>query len=153
MSARIAPEPVSIGISLNAEYKPRVDRTTRPIEPAAASADRQQNKAFGRSVADGIKPRSGDRPPGKDPSVPPQALFDAALIAAEFKPVTKYEPDAKELPEAPQAKEPAKASEPQNIQVQEKLSAKPRVEVERQPEQDQSAKAPRPDDSPGRTER
>jgi len=104
MSARIAPEPISIGITMGAEYSPRASRTTRPVEAVAATtADPQQNRS--RTLADGDKARSGERPPGKDPSIPPQTLFDAALIASEFKPTTKVE-----LPDPAEAETAVKAS-------------------------------------------
>ncbi|UJQ95427.1 hypothetical protein [Mariluticola halotolerans] len=99
MSARIAPEPISIGITMGAEFSPRASRTTRPIEAIAASTpDPQQSRSGTRTLADGDKARSGERPPGKDPSIPPQTLFDAALIASEFKANTKVElPDPADI--------------------------------------------------------
>lgn len=101
MSARIAPEPVSIAISQAAQFAPRQTETTRPVESAGStSADPGRDHAFGRRLSDGEKARPGDRPPGKDPSMLPQALFDAALIASEFKPETKPA-ENKDKPAAP----------------------------------------------------
>lgn len=87
MSARIAPEPVSIAIAPHVDYQPRTERSTRPIEPSeAASADKRQNPGTGNQQRNAIeRPRAPDRPPGTDPSVPPQSLLDASLIASEFK--------------------------------------------------------------------
>lgn len=87
MSARIAPEPVSIAIAPHVDYQPRTERSTRPIEPSeAANADKRQNPGTGNQQRNAIeRPRAPDRPPGTDPSVPPQSLLDASLIASEFK--------------------------------------------------------------------
>jgi hypothetical protein len=86
MSARIAPEPVSVGVTLANEYAPRTDRSTRPVEPAATPADNKEGTSLGRRPRRGDAPQLPARPPGQDPSVAPQSLFDAALIASENKP-------------------------------------------------------------------
>lgn len=111
MSARIAPEPITISITHAAHLAPRRSEPTRPVESVSATTpDPKRDNAFGRKLSDGNKARPGDRPPGKDPSVLPQALFDAALIAQEYKPQTKpqkLEPTEFEAP----ASAPAEARE------------------------------------------
>jgi hypothetical protein len=87
MSVRIAPEPVSVAISFQALQQTGQDNSVRALEPSeGVNADRQDNPNKGepRSAAD-KKARAPDRAPGKDPSSVPQALFDAALIAAEYR--------------------------------------------------------------------
>ena len=144
MSARIAPEPISIGITMGAEFSSRASRTTRPVEAIAASTpDPQQNRSGTRTLADGDKARSGERPPGKDPSIPPQTLFDAALIAAEFKANTKVElPDPSEI-EADPAKATARAdsADAESQAAENRESAATRDTVSRTQESDSPAAA------------
>lgn len=87
MSVKIAPEPVSVAISYQNAQQTRTDSSARAIEPTEKTdANRRDNpqKHAQRSAID-KKATPPDRPPGKDPSSVPQALFDAALIASEFK--------------------------------------------------------------------
>lgn len=87
MSVRIAPQPVSVAISQQAVFQARTYKSTRVIEGAEkTSGDRQENpqKHKKRNTEDKNN-RRPDKPPGKYPSTGPQALFDATLIAAEFK--------------------------------------------------------------------
>ena len=109
MSARIAPEPISIGITFAAHQLPRVNKLTRPVEAAEpASPDPQNSKNAGGEN----RPQPSVRPPGKDPSIPPQALIDASLISAEFKPVIKVElPDTSEVESVKPESAPVEAPE------------------------------------------
>lgn len=94
MSAKIAPENVSVGVTLASRAAPKPVPTSRPIEDAgiiSADSNPSKNRAFGRKISDGNKAEPGTRPPGKDPSVLPQSLFDAALISSEYKPQTRQE--------------------------------------------------------------
>lgn len=94
MSLIVAPEAVAV-VSPPIVVRPVASRPdTRPVEPAdqanAGSSQNQQN-ATSRDAANGsqeFKPTPSARPPGTDPSLPPQALFDASLISEDFKPRT-----------------------------------------------------------------
>lgn len=118
MTAKIAPEQISVGVTHTAKVAQNAKPVSRPIEDSgASSADtKRDHRAFGRTVADGNKPEPGQRPPGKDPSVLPQALFDAALIAAEYKPQTR-QPDPEPKPIEASAPQPTPASEPRKETV------------------------------------
>lgn len=84
MTARIAQEPIAVGVTLNPLLAQDVKTSTRPVEGIGkSSADPKGNNPHEDHQAPA---EISARPPGKDPSIPPQALFDAALIAAENKP-------------------------------------------------------------------
>lgn len=88
MSARIAPEPISIGVTFNAQYAQSAAESTRPIEATEpTNANKQDNPSNSGAGAHARfePPQPSERPPGVDPSVPPQALKDAELIAEEFR--------------------------------------------------------------------
>lgn len=87
MTARIAPEPIAIGVTSSPMLAENIKKAARPVEPIEEStADPKGNDPRDGRQAEGD---TLSRPPGKDPSIPPQALFDAALIAAENKPSIK----------------------------------------------------------------
>ena len=59
----------------------------RPSSREATSAPTPANQS-GQSASDALlspKPQISERPMGVDPSMPPQSLFDAALISSAFK--------------------------------------------------------------------
>lgn len=92
MSARIAQEPVSIAVTLSVAHQPTATHTLRPVQPVTpVSPDqkRKESRAFGRTLADhdsdDDKERSEDLPHASEPSIPPQTLFDVALISSESK--------------------------------------------------------------------
>lgn len=98
MSLIFAPEPVAV-VTPPVVVRPVAPRPdTRPIEPSdqanAGSSEHKQNAATGNPAP---KAEPSPRPPGTDPSVPPQTLIDASLISEGFKPKTR--PDAAEAAE------------------------------------------------------
>jgi hypothetical protein len=109
MSAKLAPENISIGITHNANIVSKPTPPSRPVENATALGadperqDKSQNPLTTPSIE---KADTSARPPGKDPSVLPQSLFDAALIAEEYKPQTSPKaPEAQQAYFAPDAKD------------------------------------------------
>lgn len=130
MSARIAPEPVTISVTQAAQYAPPQAQSPRPVESAgSASADPGRDQAFGRKFSDGNEARQGDRPPGKDPSMLPQALFDAALIAEQYKPSTKPVQPADTDPQTEVASNEIKADDNIGQSVSENENAAARAET------------------------
>lgn len=108
MSAKIAPEPITVGVTLNPQLTQDAKNAARPVESISESTADPK----GNNTRDGQSNPSNNlsRPPGKDPSIPPQALFDAALIAAENKPNT--EPVKVEIEQTELAAPPEKSAEP-----------------------------------------
>jgi len=117
MSVRVGLVPASIAISYQAIFRARVAKPTRAVEPSdKANADRQDspNRNENMSAAD-KKASPPDKPPGKDLTVTPQALFDAALIAAEFK-------DAEDISEQDQKAELIRQYDAENLDDAENLT-------------------------------
>ena len=94
MSLIVAPEPVAVVTPPIAvrQTEPRPD--TRPVESSdkanAGTSEQKQNTASRDPAA---KPEPSARPPGTDPSLPPQAIFDASLISEDFKPALHSAPE------------------------------------------------------------
>ena len=92
MSMRLIPE------SLAASPPTAIDRPapqrpdTRPIEQSGQSGSAGTNTSGSKGQPSGstsfaaAQAAMSPRPPGIDPSVPPQTLLDASLISATFKP-------------------------------------------------------------------
>lgn len=88
--------------------------TTRPVETSAEStlntSDDQRRRA---SQNNSDTPSPSPRPPGTDPALPPQTIFDASLIGPDFKPQTKLDVEPVSAPadlspkDAPEASGPA----------------------------------------------
>lgn len=101
MSVQLLPEPVAAITPVVFERPVNQRPDTRPVEGSdktntGSSEQKQTNTAdiqFGKA-------EPSARPPGTDPSIPPQAVFDASLISADFKPLTKPE-DVQTLAPAP----------------------------------------------------
>lgn len=92
MSVNIAAQPVSAAIPPVTEYQPRTNQRVRPVESTASAsndrehlADNKKAQTANAALYSEAKAAPSDRPPGKDRSIPPQALFDASLISSEFK--------------------------------------------------------------------
>lgn len=123
MTARIAPEPIAIGVTSNPMLAHDIKKSARPVEPIEQStADPKGNDSRDDRQAE-ADPLS--RPPGKDPSIPPQALFDAALIAAENKPSVK---PIESTPKPVAAEVSTEAAQPANDPVKEVSQASSDVE-------------------------
>ena len=93
MSLRLVPEALAATPPMAFDRPAPVRPDTRPIESAGqASANstnsqqQQSNSAVALAVAQAAM---SPRPPGVDPSLPPQSVFDASLISATFKPSTR----------------------------------------------------------------
>jgi len=92
MSLRLIPE------ALASSPPPAIDRPasqrpdTRPIEQSGKSGQSgangtgSQGQPSGSNSFAAVRAAMSPRPPGIDPSVLPQSLFDASLISATFKP-------------------------------------------------------------------
>lgn len=107
-----------------AEFNPRQNQSVRPVENAAeANADskRENTGSNPNTNTANEKPVQSGRPPGTDPSVAPQTLLDASLIAENFKATTKL-PEKQEtaLPD----KDPAAASSLDNFKTANAFSPK-----------------------------
>jgi hypothetical protein len=87
MSVQLVPEPVAATIPLVFERPANKRPDTRPVEASGNTGQKQANTADTQSS----KAEPSSRPPGKDPSIPPQTIFDASLISAAFKPLTNPE--------------------------------------------------------------
>lgn len=85
MNVGITPVPMSIGVTIHAGHQPRDEKAAgkAPVLPAADANNGNLNNNNQRNADE--KPRPLDRPPGTDPSTTPQSLFDASLIASEYK--------------------------------------------------------------------
>ncbi len=66
------------------ELNPRSD--TRPVEPAGTANSERHEDGQTKTVSVSSQAETSSRPPGTDPSLPPQTIFDASLISADFKP-------------------------------------------------------------------
>ncbi len=92
MSMRLIPESLA-ATPPTAFDRPALQRPdTRPIEQSGQSGNAGANNTGARgqpSDSSGFaaaRAAMSPRPPGIDPSVPPQTLLDASLISATFKP-------------------------------------------------------------------
>ncbi|MBU1176574.1 MAG: hypothetical protein KKH72_14320 [Alphaproteobacteria bacterium] len=88
MSLIFAPEPVAV-VTPPLVVRPVAPRPdTRPVESSekANAGSSEQKQSATRDPA--AKAEPSPRPPGTDPSLPPQTLFDASLISEDFKPST-----------------------------------------------------------------
>jgi hypothetical protein len=84
MSVQLVPEPVVATAPLVFERPANKRPDTRPVEASGSAGHTQTSTVDAQSG----KAEPSSRPPGKDPSIPPQTIFDASLISATFKPLT-----------------------------------------------------------------
>lgn len=76
---------------------PRPD--TRPVESsdkANAGGTDQQQRFSERTAVSTAPIEMSVRPPGTDPSVPPQSVFDGSLISENYKPTLHFAEEANE---------------------------------------------------------
>ena len=97
MSLIVAPEAVAV-VTPPIVVRPTAPRPdTRPVESSdKANAGTSQQKQDTASRDPAAKPEPSARPPGTDPSLPPQSIFDASLISEDFKPTLRTEAPAPE---------------------------------------------------------
>jgi hypothetical protein len=98
MSLIVAPEAVAV-VTPPIVVRPTAPRPdTRPVEASdKANAGTSQQKQDTASRDPSTKPEPSARPPGTDPSLPPQTIFDASLISEDFKPSLHTGPPAPEI--------------------------------------------------------
>lgn len=91
MSVNLVPEPVATIAPVVFERPATQRPDTRPVEAGEKSSTggSEQKRTAERPAIGKDEPNA--RPPGTDPSVPPQTLFNASLISADFKPSTTSE--------------------------------------------------------------
>ena len=94
MSLIVAPEPVAVVSPQIVARTPVPRPDTRPVEASDQANSSTTESRRQSSGAISAEPRAEPslRPPGKDPSIPPQTIFDASLISADFKPNTDFAP-------------------------------------------------------------
>ena len=111
MSVQLVPEPVAAVLPPVFERPVPARPDTRPVEPSdkANAGQSQQHRNTGERDPLG-KAEPSPRPPGIDPSVPPQTFFDASLISADFKPSSR--PAEIRAPGASDESDESKAAEP-----------------------------------------
>ena len=96
MSLIVAPEAVSV-VSPPIVVRPTAPRSdTRPVEDsdrANTGTSQQKQDSVARDTSakadTTAKAEPSARPPGTDPSLPPQAIFDASLISEDYKPTLR----------------------------------------------------------------
>lgn len=154
MSAKLAPENISIGITHTANIVSKPTPPSRPVENATALGadperqDKSQNPLTAPSIE---KADTSARPPGKDPSVLPQSLFDAALIAEEYKPQTSPQtPEAQQAYFAPDAND-QNSSDPTTTTQSAAAKAGPQTIATGPNAPEQQAAAPRQQDNSGQS--
>ena len=99
MSLIVAPEAVAV-VSPPVVAPPATPRPdTRPIEAAdKANAGTSQQKQDTATRDPSAKAEPSARPPGTDPSLPPQTIFDASLIGEDYKPALHVNESGKAAP-------------------------------------------------------